>query len=332
MAAPKKTYRQVVESAMKDLMKRGVSRTSLAKCMSEIRKAFPDSKELEKKTEAMLTRVYESSKRQAAIQYLKAKKQKDDNAIHEGGEASVPVFTRRDIDARARQLLDKKIMEAVNLIVLNREKEMNLSLQRFSGWATSLGDTGPATVIKARRTKVGEKQVVKNGKFVTVPVWEMVMSRVPVKGTRGVASTQLELFPEIAKITKPANDMGYIQRRVANDQGHKLVAAISEAVAESQQAIGYEWHHHFSKNPRKDHEDLDGVILLYKSSWAAQQGLIKPLKGTDWAEDFDTRPALEVNCRCTASYIYTLRNLFRRNPDYLTKAGLEKLGEIPKKV
>ena len=53
MAAPKKTYRQGVEGAMRDLMKRGVSRTSLAKCMSEIRKAFPDSKELEKKTEAI---------------------------------------------------------------------------------------------------------------------------------------------------------------------------------------------------------------------------------------------------------------------------------------
>jgi hypothetical protein len=330
MAAPKKTYRQVVESAMKDLMKRGVSRTSLAKCMAELRKAFPTSEDAEKKTEAMLTRVYESSKRQSAIQYLKAKKQKDDNEIHEGGMAAMPVFTRRDIDARARQILDQKIMVAVDLIVLNREKEMNLSLQRFAGWATSLGDSGPATVLKARKVKVGEKVEIRNGKEKKVPIWEMVMSRVPVNGTKGVGSTQLELFPEIAKVAKPATSFSYVQRRVANDQGHKLAAAVGEAVAESQQAIGYVWNHHFSKNPRKDHEDLDGVILLYKSSWAAQQGLIKPLKGTDWAEDFPTKPALEVNCRCTAAYIYTLRNLFRRNPDYLTRKGLEKLGELQK--
>ncbi|MFM0261568.1 hypothetical protein [Paraburkholderia sediminicola] len=326
----KKTYRQVVEGAMRDLMKRGVSRTSLARCMSELRNAFPESKELEKKTEAMLTRVYESSKRQAAIQYLKAKKQKDDNAIHEGGAADVPVFTRRDIDARARELLDKKIMESVNLIVLNREKEMNLSLQRFSGWATSLGDEGPATVLKARKVKVGEKMVVKDGKFKKVPIWEMKMSRVPVNGTKGVGTVQMELFPEIANIAKPANDMDYIQRRVTNDQGHKLAADIGEAVAESQQAIGYEWNHHFSKGPRKDHEALNGTILLYKSSWAAQQGLIQPLPGTEWAEDLGTKPAREINCRCTAAYIYTLRNLFRRNPAYLTRAGLEKLGELKK--
>lgn len=325
--AVKKTYRQVVEAAMRDLMKRGVSKTSLARCMSELRAAFPESKDLESKTEAMLKRVYESSKRQAAIQYLKARKQQDDAAIHDGGNAQMPVFTRRDLDARARALLDKKIMETVNLIVLNREKEMNLSLQRFSGWATSLGDDGPTTVLKARRTKVGEKVVIKNGKPVTVPVWEMKMVRVPVNGTKGVGAVQMELFPEIAKIVQPSQQIQYQQRRVTNDQAHKLAADIGEAVAESQKAIGYEWHHHFSKGPRKDHEALDGTVLLYKSSWAAQQGLVQPLPGTDWAEDLGTKPAREINCRCTASYIYTLRNLYRRDPRYLTKAGLAKLGE-----
>ncbi|MFP3798433.1 hypothetical protein [Paraburkholderia sp. SIMBA_027] len=323
----KLSYRQVVERAMRDLIKRGVTKTSLARCMSELRTAFPDSKDLEKKTEAMLTRVYESSKRQAAISYLKAKKQKDDAAIHDGGEAHMPVFTRRDLDARARELLDRKIMESVNLIVLRRETEMNASLARFNGWATSLGDEGPATVLKARKTKVGEKIEVRNGKHVRVPVWEMKMSRVPVNGTKGVGGVQLELFPEIANVVKPSQKLQYEYRRVANDQGHKLAAAIGEAVAESQQAIGYVWHHHFSKGPRTDHVALDGTVLLYKSSWAAQRGLIQPLPGTDWAEDLGTKPALEINCRCTAQYLYTLRALWRRDPRYLTKAGLAKLGE-----
>jgi hypothetical protein len=295
--------------------------------MSELRAAFPESKDLEKKTEAMLTRVYESSKRQSAIQYLKARKQQDDAAIHDGGEAQMPAFTRRDLDARARALLDKKIMESVNLIVLNREKEMNLSLQRFSGWATSLGDDAPATVLKARRTKVGEKIVFRNGKQVSVPVWEMKMARVPVNGTKGVGSVQLELFPEIAKIVQPSQQILYQQRRVTNDQAHKLAADIGEAVAESQQALGYEWNHHFSKGPRKEHEALNGVVLLYKSSWAAMQGLVAPLPGTEWAEDFPTKPAREINCRCTASYHYTLRKLYRKDPRLLTKKGLELLGE-----
>ncbi|MCO4880246.1 hypothetical protein [Paraburkholderia caribensis] len=320
--ARKKTYREVVIGAMRDLLTKGVTNTSLARCMAELRRAFPDSSYLENAAEDTLTRIYESSKKQAAIQYLKIHQQQ----IEDDPEANVPAFTRRDLDKRAREILDRKIMETVNLIKLRREKEMNLSLQRFSGWATSLGDSGPTTVIKARKVKVGESSYVRNGKLVSRPVFEMKMTRVPVNGTEGVGQVQLELFSVAKRITEPSQKIQYEQRRVTNDQGHKLAANIGEAVAESQKAIGYVWNHHFSKNPRADHEDLDGRVFLYRDSWAAQQGLVKPPDG-QWAEDLETKPALEINCRCTSSYIYTLPALFRKFPDCLTEKGRATLGK-----
>jgi hypothetical protein len=61
----------------------------------------------------------------------------------------VPRFTIERLKPFARAELDRRIRASTQLIKLNREQAIDKTLQRFSGWATSIPDQGSRVVEKA---------------------------------------------------------------------------------------------------------------------------------------------------------------------------------------
>ena len=80
--------------------------------------------------------------------------------VENGGSAryvgNVARFTLEQLKPKLRADLDRRILASANLIKLNREQAIAKTLQRFSGWATSVPPGGSATV-----NKVDEKAQVK---------------------------------------------------------------------------------------------------------------------------------------------------------------------------
>lgn len=122
-------------------------------------------------------------------------------------------------------------------------------------------------------------------------------------------------------LRKELVDYRYHQRLVANDQGHKLIANVANLVAVEAGAIAGTWHSHGATDKhydaRKDHMARNGKTYIIRGSWAAREGLVKPVNGYT---NQITAPGQEVNCRCWMSYVLSPRRL----PDeYLTKLGQE---------
>jgi hypothetical protein len=60
----------------------------------------------------------------------------------------MPRFTLERLKPFARAELDKRIQASAGLIKINREQAIDKTLQRFSGWATSIPDQGSRVVDK----------------------------------------------------------------------------------------------------------------------------------------------------------------------------------------
>lgn len=181
---------------------------------------------------------------------------------------------------RLRAELDRRIMASAQLIKLNRQQSIAKTLQRFSGWATSIPDGG---------SKVVDRPEVRDD------------------------------------LKKALRSLPYEERRVAIDQGHKLLAAINDVIAVDGGAIAAEWHSHYRQpgyDYRPDHKERDGHVYLIRGNWAQEKGLVKP--GDAGYTDSITQPGEEVFCRCGYRYIYSLRAL----PDtMLTVKGRATLKE-----
>ncbi|CAM5998807.1 unnamed protein product [Sphagnum balticum] len=133
----------------------------------------------------------------------------------------------------------------------------------------------------------------------------------------------------VDNIAKGVNT-SYEIRRVQNDQGHKLIASINEVVAQGNNAIAVEWHSHWKQagyNYREDHKDRDKEIYVIKGSWALDRGLIK--KGPNPYYDDLTKVGEEINCRCYATYIYSITQL---PVSYLTEKGKSELDAARERV
>mgnify|MGYP006275912879 CR=1 FL=1 len=91
------------------------------------------------------------------------------------------------------------------------------------------------------------------------------------------------------------SQLSFIERRVAIDQGHKLIAAIEEIAAVDSGALGAIWHSRWrveNYNYRPDHKERDGVFYVVPDNWAIQKGFMK----TKPSINSITRPAEEVYC------------------------------------
>jgi len=123
-------------------------------------------------------------------------------------------------------------------------------------------------------------------------------------------------------IGKSVAQVSFERRRVDIDQGHKLIANISEIVATDAGAIAGIWHSHGehdrSYNARKEHLARAEHIFVVRDNWAMQKRLMK-LGGRVYMDEIE-RPGQLPYCRCFYTWITSPRRL----PDeMLTRLGQE---------
>ena len=126
------------------------------------------------------------------------------------------------------------------------------------------------------------------------------------------------------KIGKSLHQMSFEERRVVIDQGHKMIAAVNQTIAEDGGAIAVIWHSHWRQagyDYRPDHKERDEKAYMLRGNWAAKSGLVK--SGPAGYYDKITAVAQEPFCRCYGEYVYTLQDLPR---EMLTKKGLAAIG------
>lgn len=261
-------FQQVISDAIADIEKHGFdSQARIDGWMDRIAAAARAELTPEPKLQAILSASLASIYRRG---------------VERGGILKMHVgisrFTVDQLKPRLRAELDRRIMASAQLIKLNREQSIAKTLQRFSGWSTS----------------------------------------VPAGGSRVVDK------PEVKDDLKKAlRSLPYEERRVAIDQGHKLLSAINDIIATDGGAIAGEWHSHFRQpgyDYRPDHKERDSKFYLLRGNWAQEKGLVKPVPAG--YTDNITQPGEEPFCRCNYRYIYSLRAL----PDeMLTAKGRESL-------
>ena len=122
-------------------------------------------------------------------------------------------------------------------------------------------------------------------------------------------------------VKKAYKDFDYRERRLFNDQGHKMIANLNAMVAEQGGAIAARWSSRYKAlnyNYRPEHKQLDGKLFKIRDNWAIKAGLMKP--GGDYHDTVE-QPAVAVNCRCSWVYIYSINKL---PDDWLTEKGKEQ--------
>ena len=177
----------------------------------------------------------------------------------------IPTFTIEKVKPACRAELDRRIMASANLIKLNREAAIQKTIQRFSGWATSI----------------------------------------PVGGSNAIDKNPLKM-----ELKKPLADLSFVERRVAIDQGHKLVGNINNIVSVEAGAVAAIWRSHWRQagyDYREDHKELDSKVFVIRNNWAMKAGLMK-LGGHQYTDEIPM-VGEEVYCRCFYEYIYNIKDL-----------------------
>ena len=129
-----------------------------------------------------------------------------------------------------------------------------------------------------------------------------------------------------ANVRKSLASLPFVERRFLADQGHKLVASISEIVAADGGAIAGGWHSHWRQagyNYRVEHRERDEQVYLIRDSWAQRAGLVK--KGKAGYYDDVTAVGQEVSCRCFMRWMFALRDL---PTEMLTAKGKAALASV----
>ena len=255
-------FKEILTQAIKDLAENGYDDPRrLDEWMSKLRQAanadLPFHEELEKRMAESMEAVYRRSVGPAALKH------------HPG----VSRFTLSIIEPSLRPELDRRILAAANLIKINRNQAIEKTLQRFSGWATSI----------------------------------------PAGGSKVVDIAEVK-----ENIKKSLLQTNYEVRRLNIDQGHKLISAINNQIANQSGAIAMKWRSHWRQagyDYREDHKERDGKVYAIRGSWAMQQGLIN--KGEGYTDEMST-PGEEVFCRCFAVYYTSPSEL---PPEMVTEKG-----------
>jgi hypothetical protein len=267
-----KDYFSVLTAAINDIAENGYDSVGRVEgWIREIKEAAARSLKSEHQLENDLRQALETTYRRLVDQGQIAK-------YHVG----VARFTIERLRPAIRQELDKRIAASAELIKLHRSQAIDRTLQRFSGWATSV-PAGGSDVAKKAETK--------------------------------------------AAIKKPLSNLAFEDRRVAIDQGHKLVASINAVIAQDGGAIAAIWRSNAGQpgyDYREDHLERQGIppdfkVYAIRGSWASEKGLLN--SGDGYTDDM-TQPAEEVFCRCYYQYLYSLRAVHKYKPSMLTKKGL----------
>jgi hypothetical protein len=165
--------------------------------------------------------------------------------------------------------------------------------------------------------RLNQKQAVEQ----TVQRFVGWSSSIPAGGSRVVDKVDTK-----DDIRKSLTQLPWEERRVAIDQGHKLVASLSNIIAVDGGAIGAIWKSHFRQAGykfRKDHAERDGKFYAVRGCWAIEKGLMKV--GPAGYLDEMTQPGEEVFCRCFVQWVYAIRKLPQ---DMLTALGKTELQRL----
>ncbi|MDE2104586.1 MAG: hypothetical protein KGL39_45545 [Patescibacteria group bacterium] len=71
--------------------------------------------------------------------------------------AGVSAFTIANVEPRLRTLLQARIMASADLITLNREQAVEVTMRRFAGWATSQPPGGGPVELREVKTHIGKR-------------------------------------------------------------------------------------------------------------------------------------------------------------------------------
>lgn len=132
------TFHEVLTAAVRDISENGYDDVArLEDWLRRLRFAavagLPSSEEIQNRMQLAMQSVFNRTfTKSAALKY------------HPG----MPRFTLERLKPYARAELDRKVLASANLIKLNREQAIDKTLQRFSGWATSIPDGGSRIVEK----------------------------------------------------------------------------------------------------------------------------------------------------------------------------------------
>lgn len=265
-----KTFTRTVREAVKFFLRNGyTSRQELEQWQSIIRQAAESETD-----DDYMGMVSERLRKTYDLQVSKA------GALerHKG----LSRFTLNYMEPKFRSELDRRILASADLIKLNRTAAINKTVQRFSGWATS------------------------------IPVQDYVGGGLSPSSRSGVNYN-------CDHIQKSAQQVDYEARRVMIDQSHKLIANIDNIIATSNNAIAAEWHSHWRQagyDYREDHKERDKLVYLIRGNWAQKNGYVKAANAGYL--DAITQPGEEVFCRCYVTYLYNLRSI---PEDMLTQKG-----------
>jgi hypothetical protein len=132
------TFKEVLAEAVRDITENGYDDLArLDYWLKRLRFAatadLPTPEEIQSRMQLAMQSVFDRTfTKSAALKY------------HPG----MPRFTLERLKPFARAELDRRILASTTLIKLNREAAVEKTLQRFSGWATSIPDQGSRVVDK----------------------------------------------------------------------------------------------------------------------------------------------------------------------------------------
>ncbi|HBS9333041.1 TPA: hypothetical protein MAW39_004954 [Klebsiella pneumoniae] len=256
-----KTFTRTVREAVKFFLRNGyTSRQELEQWQAIIRQAAESETD-----DDYMSMVSDRLRKTYDLQVSKARALER----HKG----LSRFTLNYMEPKLRSELDRRILASADLIKLNRTAAINKTVQRFSGWATS------------------------------IPVQDYVGGGLSPSSRSGVNYN-------CDHIQKSAQQVDYEVRRVMIDQSHKLIANIDNIIATSNNAIAAEWHSHWRQagyDYREDHKERDKLVYLIRRNWAQKNGYVKA--GPAGYLDEITQPGEEVFCRCYVTYLYNLRSI-----------------------
>jgi len=183
----------------------------------------------------------------------------------------VSAYTLQKMTPSLQSELNRRIIASIDLIKLNRPAAIAKTVQRFTGWATSVPEGGFPSDVR--------------------------------KGTYKYADIK-------ADVQKAMTSLPFEERRVIIDQNAKLVSAINTTVAVGGGAIAAIWQSHKHQkgyDGRPEHNKRDGDMYLVRDSWVIEKGLVK--RGAGAYTDSIEQPGEFVFCRCSWVYVFHLRDL-----------------------
>lgn len=178
-------------------------------------------------------------------------------------------FTLGNLKPELRNVFQRRLLASVDLIKLNREQVMAKTLQRFSGWATSIPPGG---------SEEAQKKETKD------------------RVRKGMAGLKFEerrvLIDQGNKLVSALN---------------QTLAEGAGAIAAIWHSHYHQSNYNYREDHKERELKSKRLPFVVRGNWAIEKGLMK-LAGSKYT-DAMTQPAEEPFCRCYYEWIYSLRDL-----------------------